>query len=81
MFGLGSRTFYAKWKDIYFQFEYRRDRDYFVAHMEDAEILPAAEYYKIKGSSLHCIRVHASCCIRSRVDRHKRVEKWFHANK
>ena len=81
MFGIGSRTFYAMWNGMYFNFEYRRDRDYFVAHAEGAEKLAAADYYKIKGSSLHCIKVYASCCIGSKHDRHKRVEEWFHANK
>ena len=81
MFGIGSRTFYAICDDLIFNFEYKRDRDYFVAHMKDAKILSAHDYYKIEGFSFRTIRVEASCKVGADKYRKKQVEDWYHADK
>jgi hypothetical protein len=40
----GSRAFYAKWHDIYFEFQDKKFRDWFVEH-SDAEVVRAQEVY------------------------------------
>ena len=81
MFGLGSRTFYAMLGNLMFNFESKRDRDYFVAHAKGSRIMSASEYYKIKGSSLHIIKVPASERLGADKDRKRRINRWYNAYK
>ena len=81
MFGIGSRTFYAIWGSLMFNFESKRDRDYFVAHAEGSRIMPSCEYYKIQGSSLHAIKVPASYRLGADKDRKHRINRWYYADK
>ena len=75
MFGIGSRTHYALWHDIVFNFEYVRDRDYFVANSKGAKILSAHDAYK-RGIS-NAVRVNASCRLSADKERKKRIDTWY----
>lgn len=75
MFGIGSRTHYALWHDIVFNFEYVRDRNYFIAHSKDAKILSAHDAYKREVSN--AIRVDASCKLGANKKRKQRINNWY----
>ena len=75
MFGIGSRTYYAEWKNIIFNFEYIRDRNYFVDHAEGALSLTAKEAYD-KGFK-HRIQVYASYTLGANKERKERINNWY----
>lgn len=76
MFSIGSRTHYAVWNNILFNFEYVRDCDYFVAHLKDAKRLTAKEEYEHDGF-LNRVKVYASDRLGSNQDRKKRIKRWY----
>ena len=80
MFCIGGRTYYAEWKGMLFNFESVMDRNYFVAHLKDAKIVPSQKAYK-HDKFLDTIRVYASTALGANVGRKKRIRKWFYANK
>ena len=75
MFGIGSRTFYAEWHGMLFNFEYKRDRDYFVAHSIDAKIVSAVNAYD-KHKPSNKIMVRAFDALGANKDRKIRVKNW-----
>ena len=78
MFCIGSRTYYAEYHGIIFNFEYKRDRDYFVAHAKDAKIIAAKEAYdKNKLKFLGRIKVECSNRIGANPDRKRRIKEWY----
>lgn len=74
MFGIGSRTWYAIWHGIIFNFEYKKDRDYFIVH-GNAEILSAKEVYNMRGFT-NCIKVNCSSSLGSNEYRKSEIKKW-----
>lgn len=76
MFSIGSRTHYAMWNNILFNFEYVRDCDYFVAHLKDAKRLTAKEAYEHDGF-LNRVKVYASDRLGANQERKKRIKKWY----
>ena len=72
-----SRTFYAEWHGILFNFEAKRDRDYFLAHLNDAQRISAREAYKYTSEA---IRVPYSASSASNEHRKEAVKSWY-ANK
>ena len=75
MFGIGSRCFYAKWKDIIFEFAYKRDRDYFIDN-SDAEYISSLDAYKQYPKD-GFVQVYPSCMIGANPDRKKRIKEWY----
>ena len=75
MFDIGSRTHYALWHGIVFNFEYVRDRDYFVDNAKDAKVISAHQAYHLGISN--CVRVRASCALQSNNERRIRINKWY----
>ena len=76
MYGIGSRTFYAMYNDILFNFEYKRDRDYFVDNMDGAKRVSALVAYKSK-KLLDAIKVEASCKLGANVERKREINSWY----
>lgn len=75
MFGIGSRTFYAIWHGIIFNFEYKRDKDYFIAHIKGAHHISAYDAYK-SGKLSKSIRVTSSTIDR-KTGRRERIKEWY----
>ena len=69
-----SRTTYAKWHNIIFNFEWKRDLDYFLAHAEGSERISAVDAWKTEQDF---VRVYASCTTGSSRDRKERIKKWY----
>lgn len=76
MFGIGSRTWYAEWHDIVFNFEWKRDRDYFLEHAENAKMISASDVYKNNKMS-NSIRIYCSDISYRNKDRRERIKKWY----
>lgn len=53
-----SHTTYAKWHGIIFNFEWKWDLDYFLAHAEGSKRIRAVEAY---ASDQDIVKVEASC--------------------
>lgn len=71
-----SHTTYAVWHDIIFNFEWKWDLDYFLAHAKDAKRIYAVEAYnRLFSEGKEFIKVEASCRNRH-SDREKRVRSW-----
>lgn len=77
MFGIGSRTFYALWHGIIFNFEARKDRDYFIDHSNGEAITITAKAAYDSGKMLKRVRIYASDRLGSNEDRKERIEKWY----
>lgn len=73
-----SHTTYAKWHNIIFNFEYKRDLNYFLAHADGSERISAVdawnEYHNTKNEF---VRVYASNALGSNQERKKRVKDWY----
>lgn len=70
-----SHTTYALWHDIIFNFEWKWDLDYFLAHAEGAKRIFAVDAYNRRFSEgKQFVRVEASC--RHRGAREKEVRSW-----
>ena len=74
MFGIGSRTFYAVWRGIVFEFEAKRDRDYFIAH--GARYISAYDVYRLFHCH-DCVRVESSCKLGANAERKRRIKNWY----
>ena len=80
MFGIGSRTYYAIWHDMIFNFEYIRDRNYFVDKAKDAKIISAYDAYK-SHKMLNRICITASDSLGANEERKERIKSWYENNK
>lgn len=79
MFGIGSRTWYAEYHGMLFNFEWRRDRDYFIAHSNgEAKVISSKDAYSNENWGKMKIRIYASCT--DKTSRRQRIKDW-HANK
>ncbi len=67
-----SHTTYAAWHGMIFNFEWKRDLDYFLAHAEDAKRISA---FKAYSEDVDFIKVEASC--RTNCDRKRRIHEWY----
>jgi len=76
-----SHTTYAEWHGIIFNFEWKRDLNYFLAHAEDAKRISANESWdKVRGTEKEFVRVYCSD-VKWRNDyRRQRIKEWY-ANK
>ena len=79
MFGIGSRTWYAILNGTIFNFEDKRDRDYFIAH-GNAEVISAKEVYDMHGFT-NCIRVNSSRSLGANRYRKSEIQRWYYDNK
>ena len=70
-----THTTYAVWKDIIFNFEWKRDLDYFLSHMDGAKRLLAIEAYKYHGEK-EFVEVRASSSGANKY-RKKKVQAWY----
>ena len=77
-----SHTTYAEWNGIIFNFEWKRDLDYFLDNAEGAKRVSAVEAWdKIHGTNKDFIRVRASSCLGSNSERRQRINMWYQAKK
>ena len=74
-----SRTTYAFWHGIVFNFEHKQDRDYFIDH-SDAEPISAKEVYDMDYKTRRLIQVPASVTLGANKYRKKVIKDW-HENK
>lgn len=73
-----SHTTYAEWEGIIFNFEWKRDLDYFLNHAHGARRISAKEaWYKWNDTRREFIRVPASCALGSNQYRKKEVQRWY----
>lgn len=73
-----SHTTYAKWHGMIFNFEWKRDLDYFLTHAEGAVRIFAVEAYaEALKNNVEFIRVEASCRSGSNSSRKKEVAQWY----
>lgn len=68
-----SHTTYACYKDMIFNFEDKRDLDYFLAHAEDSRRISAIDAWK---SNKNFIRIYSSRCLGANRERSKRIREW-----
>ena len=76
--GFGSRSYYAEWKNILFNFESKHDRDYFVAHSEEVKVIPAKKAYE-RQDWISRVKLRSSTTGLSK-ERKERIKNW-HGNK
>ena len=77
-----SHTTYARWHGMIFNFEWKRDLDYFLAHAKDAVRIYAVEAYaEMFNNNVEFVKVEASCRFGSDNDRRKRVNQWYNQQK
>ena len=69
-----SHTTYAIWHGIVFNFEWKRDLDYFLAHAVGSERVFSSKVYKDYDWS-KIIKVEASCS--KKDSRYKEVMNWY----
>lgn len=67
-----GHTTYAVWHDMIFNFEWKWDLDYFLAHAKGARRIRAIEAY---ASDKPFIKIEASCR-RRHSEREKEVRRW-----
>lgn len=73
-----SHTTYARWHGMIFNFEWKRDLDYFLAHAKDAVRIYAVEAYtEMFKNNADIIKVEASCRLGSNSSRKKSVQVWY----
>lgn len=73
-----SHTTYAEWQGIVFNFEYKRDLDYFLAHAKNSKRISAVEAWnKYHETRQDFVRVFASDTLGSNEYRKKEVKSWY----
>lgn len=76
-----SHTTYAEWKGIIFNFEWKRDLDYFLSHNKEARRISSVEAWsKIHETHKEFIRIKCSDALGANSYRKKEVRRWY-ANK
>ena len=71
-----GHTTYALWHGIIFNFEWKWDLDYFLAHAKDAKRILAVDAYNRRLSEgQDFVKVEASCRHRH-SEREKEVRRW-----
>lgn len=68
-----SRTTYAKWNGVIFNFEQSMDRDYFVAHMNNARKMSAKDAW---DTGKDFIKIYASQNIGGNKLRKRNIRVW-----
>lgn len=74
-----SRTWWAEWHGILFNFEWRRDRSYFLDKLPDVKIVCAKDAYDHPQYS-NAVRVEASSKLGANRERKERIKTW-HENR
>jgi len=73
-----SHTTYARWHGIIFNFEWKRDLEYFLDHAEDAVRIYAVEAYADRfNNNVDFVKVEASCRLGSNSSRKEAVKTWY----
>jgi len=76
-----SHTTYARWHGMIFNFEWKRDLEYFLDHAKGAKRIYAVEAYaEMVNNHVDVIKVNASCRCGGNSSRKKEVNNWY-ANK
>ena len=77
-----SRTTYALWHGIIFNFEWKRDLDYFLAHAPDSKRISSVDAWKLyHGTGKEFIRIYCSDVSYRNQDRRKRIKDWYEQNR
>ena len=73
-----SHTTYAKWHGIIFNFEWKRDLEYFLVHAEESERIYAVEAYtEMFKHNAEFVKIEASCRQGSNENRKKEIKAWY----
>lgn len=73
-----SHTTYAEWHDIIFNFEWKRDLNYFLAHAKDAKRISAVDAWnKYHGTGREFVRVYCSDVPGRNRFRRFSIKKWY----
>ena len=73
-----SHTTYARWNGMIFNFEWKRDLDYFLAHAEGSKRICAFEAYaEVHNNDIEFIKVEASCRCGGNSSRKNEVNSWY----
>lgn len=71
-----SHTWWAEWRGILFNFEWKRDREYFIDHADGARVVYAQEAYN-DPRYLDAVRVYCSSCLGGNEYRKQEVRNWY----
>lgn len=73
-----SHTTYARWHGMIFNFEWKRDLDYFLTHAEGSKRIFAVEAYaEMLNNNVEPIKIEASCKCGGNSSRKKEVKDWY----
>ena len=73
-----SHTTYARWHGLIFNFEWKRDLDYFLVHADGAVRIRAVEAYtEAFNNDVEFVKVAASCRAGSNKERRERINDWY----
>ena len=73
-----SHTTYAEWRGIIFNFEWKRDLEYFLAHARGSKRISAVEAWNIYHvTRIDFVRVYCSCSLGANEHRKRKVQKWY----
>lgn len=73
---MGTRTYYAEWKGVIYNFAYKRDRDYFLDHAYSSKYISSKQAYS-GDYNIDFIQVPASCQLGANEERKRRIKEWY----